>query len=69
MDLNTLVPLDTPAQRARAIQALPRTLELALEGNPFYYRLLWETQVGLATYYSCWWMWFYPPTPNPLFHD
>lgn len=55
--MSALVPLDTHEERLRAIAAYPRTLELALEGNRFYWGLLWETHVGFAFWAATPWRW------------
>lgn len=63
----TLVPTDTHAQRMRAIEAFPETVRRAAEEGPgMYWMAAWETAVGLGTYFSCPWLWFYPPPPHPL---
>lgn len=56
----TLVKVGTAEQRAAAIEALPRTLELATEHGPqaaFYQRLTAETMFGLWSEAAFGWLW------------
>lgn len=52
----------------RALEAYPRTLELAMEPSGHRYRFeLYRQHVGWATWAMCPWLWFAPDEPlGPL---
>ena len=47
MNVMDMIPMTTNEEISRAVEALPRTLELAAEDNPFYQGLAVCTGVGL----------------------
>jgi hypothetical protein len=60
-DLRRRIPVDSREDRLRALEAYPRTLELALEGGPsseYYWGLIAETHLNLAFWAACPWRWF-----------